>query len=74
MGNQIFISYRRTDGFYPAYLLYKELIGENFTVFFDLKSLRAGTFPDIIRENIENCTDFVLIVSESTFSERIYDE
>lgn len=74
MGNQIFISYRRTDGFYPAYLLYKELIGENFTVFFDLKSLRAGAFPDIIRENIENCTDFVLIVSESTFSERIYDE
>ncbi len=47
MGNQIFISYRRTDGFYPAYLLYKELIGENFTVFFDLKSLRAGAFPDV---------------------------
>lgn len=74
MGNQIFISYRRKDGFYPAYLLYKELIAENFSVFFDLKSLRSGTFPDIIRQNIDDCTDFVLIVSDSTFSERIFDE
>ena len=72
MGNQIFISYRRKDGFYPAYLLYKELIGQNFTVFFDLKSLRTGVFPDIIRQNIEDCTDFILIVSESTFSQRIF--
>ena len=72
MGNQIFISYRRKDGFYPAYLLYKELIGQNFTVFFDLKSLRTGVFPDIIRQNIEDCTDFILIVSDSTFSRRIF--
>ena len=72
MGNQIFISYRRKDGFYPAYLLYKELIGQNFTVFFDLKSLRTGAFPDIIRQNIEDCTDFILIVSDSTFSQRIF--
>ena len=72
MGNQIFISYRRKDGFYPAYLLYKELIGQNFTVFFDLKSLRIGVFPDIIRQNIEDCTDFILIVSDSTFSQRIF--
>lgn len=72
MGNQIFISYRRKDGFYPAYLLYKELIGQNFTVFFDLKSLRTGVFPNIIRQNIEDCTDFILIVSDSTFSQRIF--
>ena len=72
MGNQIFISYRRKDGFYPAFLLYKELIGQNFTVFFDLKSLRTGVFPDIIRQNIEDCTDFILIVSDSTFSQRIF--
>ena len=72
MNNQIFISYRRQDGFYPAYLLYKELIGQNFTVFFDLKSLRTGVFPDIIRQNIADCTDFILIVSPSTFSERIF--
>ena len=74
MGNQIFISYRRKDGFYPAYLLYKELIGQNFTVFFDLKSLRTGVFPDIIRQNIEDCTDFILIVSDSTFSQRIFQK
>ena len=64
MGNQIFISYRRKDGFYPAYLLYKELIVENFSVFFDLKSLRSGTFPDLIRQIIDVSTDFVLIVSQ----------
>ena len=74
MKNQVFISYRRTDGFYPAYLLYKELIENNYTVFFDLKSLRMGEFPDVIRKNIEECSDFILIVSQSTFSERIFEE
>lgn len=74
MENQVFISYRRKDGFYPAYLLYKELISKNYTVFFDIKSLRAGNFPSSILANIENCTDFILIVTESTFCERIFDE
>ncbi len=56
MGNQVFISYRRKDGFYPAYLLYKELIENNYTVFFDIKSLRivliCCTFYDIIKKVI----------------------
>ena len=74
MKNQVFISYRRTDGFYPAYLLYKELIENNYAVFFDLKSLRMGEFPDTIKRNIEECSDFILIVSQSTFGERIFEE
>lgn len=74
MNNQVFISYRRKDGFYPAYLLYKELVENNYTVFFDLKSLRMGEFPSIIKQNIMDCTDFILIVTESTFSERIFEE
>lgn len=74
MSNQVFISYRRADGFYPAYLLYKELIENNYSVFFDLKSLRMGEFPAIIKKNIEDCTDFILIVTASTFGERIFDE
>lgn len=45
MGNQIFISYRRKDGFYPAYLLYKELIAENFSVFLTSKVFGPALFP-----------------------------
>lgn len=74
MSNQVFISYRRKDGFYPAYLLYKELVENNYSVFFDLKSLRMGEFPAIIKQNIMECTDFILIVTDSTFSERIFEE
>lgn len=74
MATQVFISYRRADGFYPALLLYRELIAANYSVFFDIKSIRMGKFPDIIKQNIEECTDFILIVSPSTFSERIFDD
>lgn len=74
MENQVFISYRRQDGFYPAYLLYKELIENGYSVFFDIKSIRRGEFPDIIKYNIENCMDYILIVTKTTFSERIFDE
>lgn len=74
MENQVFISYRRQDGFYPAYLLYKELIENGYSVFFDIKSIRRGEFPDIIKHNIENCVDYILIVTKTTFSNRIFDE
>lgn len=74
MSNQVFISYRRKDGFYPTYALYKELIEKGYSVFFDLTSIRRGIFPDIIKENIENCTDFILMVTKTTFSERIFEE
>ena len=74
MENSIFISYRRQDGFYPAFCLYKELTENGYNAFFDIKSIRRGEFPDIIRYNIETCIDFILIITKTTFSERIFDE
>jgi 2-polyprenyl-3-methyl-5-hydroxy-6-metoxy-1,4-benzoquinol methylase len=70
----IFISYRRSDGVYPAYLLYKDLVEKGYSVFMDVNSLRNGDFPDVIRDNIATCTDFILIVSPDTFSEKIICE
>lgn len=70
----VFISYRRSDGVYPAYLLYKDLVEKGYSVFMDVNSLRNGDFPDIIYNNISSCIDFVLVVTPDTFSEKIFCE
>ena len=71
---QIFISYRRSDGIYPAYLLYSDLLDNIFNVFFDKVSLRSGPFPVQIEEQIRNCNDFIMVITKDYFSNRIFDE
>ncbi len=71
---QIFISYRREDGLYPAMLLNRELLQNGFSVFFDVNSIRSGQFDKIIYDKIDECTDFILIVTPSTFSSRVHDD
>lgn len=70
---QIFISYRRSDGIYPAYLLYSDLLDNRFKVFFDKVSLRSGPFPAQIEEQIKSSNDFIMIITKDYFSERIFD-
>lgn len=69
----IFLSYRRSDGVYPAYQLYHDLCDANYSTFFDIKSMRAGPFPEQIKETIELCSDFILLVTKDTFSSRIFE-
>lgn len=71
---QIFISYRRSDGVYPAYLLYSDLIDNRFQAFFDKCSMRSGAFPTQIEEKIRNCNDFIMVITKDYFCNRIFDE
>jgi len=70
----IFLSYRRQDGETEAYLLYKDLTESGYTVFFDHKSLGEGDFKVAIEEQIRNAKSVVIILSESSFSNKIFDE
>ena len=70
----IFLSYRRKDGESVAYLLYKDLVKNGYSVFFDHKSLGQGDFRSEIEEQIQNAKSVLLILSESSFSQKIYDE
>lgn len=73
MSCDVFISYRRTDGIYPAMVLYRDLIDSGYNVFYDIASLRGGRFPTLLEENVRSCTDFLLIVTHDAFSNRIFD-
>lgn len=61
-----FISYRRKGGAELARKLYEELRIE-YEVFLDEESLNSGRFDKAIESNLEKCTDFILIVTDSTF-------
>ncbi|MDY0075343.1 MAG: toll/interleukin-1 receptor domain-containing protein, partial [Acholeplasmataceae bacterium] len=70
----VFISYRRIDGVYPALLLFRDLVDSGYDVFFDFDSIRSGEFPQAIEEGIKGCIDFIMLVTKEAFSERIFDE
>lgn len=70
----IFISYRRNDGDVPAYLIFRDLSNDGYTVFYDHKTLGSGNFRENIVRNIANCNDVIFILSPSSFSEKIEDD
>lgn len=70
----IFLSYRRKDGEAIAYLLYKDLTKSGYTVFFDHKNLGQGDFKQAIEEQIKDAKCVLLILSESSFSEKIFEK
>lgn len=63
MAYDIFISYRRDGGEYTAKLLRDRLQEEGYRVFFDVESLRAGDFNTKLYSVIDECTDFLLVLS-----------
>ena len=62
MGNQIFISYRRTGGDTTAKLICETLKNRGFTVFYDFDTLKGGFFDTRIIGAIEGCNDMVLVL------------
>ena len=74
MSCDVFISYRRADGAYPTMFLYHDLIEAGYNTFYDVANIRNGKFPELIEENIKSCIDFLLMVTNSTFSDRIFDD
>ena len=59
----VFISYRREDGWESAKHLRDLLVAKGYSVFFDIDSLKNGNFNDAILEYIRNCKDFIIILS-----------
>lgn len=70
----VFISYRRKDGEAIAYLIYKDLVKSGYDVFFDHKTLGGGDFKRNITMTIQSCNDVVVILSKSSFSDKILQE
>ncbi len=60
----IFISYRNDgEGNNFTARLYQFLDGMEYSVYFNSMEQHSGSFPDRLKEAIENCKDFILIVS-----------
>ena len=72
--NDIFLSYRRKDAEAFAYILYKDLQKDGYSIFYDHKTLGRGDFFKNIETSIQQSTDFVIILSASSFSSNVYDE
>ena len=59
----IFISYRRDGGESTAKILRDKLTELGYSVFFDVESLRSGDFNKKLYQVIEECEDFILVLS-----------
>lgn len=59
----IFISYRRDGGESTAKILRDKLESLGYQVFFDVESLRSGDFNTALYSVIDECEDFLLILS-----------
>lgn len=64
MKYDVFISYRR-DAFESANLIAEKLRSAGYSVFFDLETLRAGKFNEQLLAEIEQCTDFVVVLPQN---------
>lgn len=60
----IFISYRRDGGAQTAKHLRDMLSAKGYRVFFDTDSLRSGDFNKELLRVIEECRDFIIILSQ----------
>jgi hypothetical protein len=67
--HDIFISYRRNGGLELAEKIYDALC-DKFAPFFDKNSMRSGDFDKQIYTAIEECEDFILIISPNALDER----
>ena len=63
----VFISYRRDGGKPVAEAIYQTL-HKDYNVFLDTESLKNGYFDSAITTYIEDCTDFIIIITETVFN------
>jgi len=66
MKYDIFISYRRDGGEYTAKIIHDKLTELGYHVFFDVESLRSGQFNVKLFNIIEECTDFISVLSPNS--------
>ena len=70
---QIFISYRRERGADLAGRISDRLKGMGYDIFFDVESMRSGTFNTQIFEAIDSCADVLLVLPPNAL-DRCVDE
>ena len=63
--HRIFISYRREGGDITAKLICEALKNRGYTTFYDYDALKGGVFDDQIRQEIDNCTDMIVVLPEN---------
>ena len=63
MSEQIFISYRRDGGDIYAKAICEALKVRGYSVFYDSDSIHSGCFESRIYQAIDECNDFVLVLS-----------
>ena len=63
MSYDIFISYRRNGGEHTAKIIKDTLTEQGYSVFFDVESLRSGNFNTKLYSVIDECRDFIVILS-----------
>ena len=62
----IFLSYRRDGGETMAILLRDRLVAKGYRVFLDVEALRSGKFNEKLLQVIENCKDFIIVLSPNS--------
>lgn len=71
----IFISYKNDDiGNNFAAKLFADLDGRGFSVYYNPKEQRSGSFPERLRFAAENCNDLLLIVTKGCLEQLIRHE
>lgn len=63
----VFISYRRDGGFPTAKHMFDLLRNAGYSVSFDLDTLRNGDFDTELLKRIDECKDFILILTPGAF-------
>lgn len=63
----VFISYRRGQGAEIARLIKEKLERAGFSVFLDVDDLREGDWNEALQARIEECTDFIPVVTGGFF-------
>ena len=59
-----FISYRRSDTLAEVQNIYHALLNKGFSTFCDIYSLNSGRFDDGLKQTIDQCTNYILVLKE----------
>lgn len=70
----VFISYRRDGGEYTAKIIRDRLTELGYNVFFDVETLRNGDFNTMLYTEIDECRDFILILSPGALDRCVNDD
>ncbi|MDR0516350.1 MAG: toll/interleukin-1 receptor domain-containing protein [Fibromonadaceae bacterium] len=68
----IFISYRRKGGYDTAKLIYDRLRIDGYSVSFDIDTLEKGDFDDELKQRVNSCKDFLIILNPGVF-DRLFE-